>query len=152
MDQARLNELKKLCDEATAHNIITTYAGMRTALPELITAFEGLGKDYEKLYEEHTNLINSANVKAIDKLKAEVERLKAELEFANDVVKEREFWASMRLKTCKKLEDENASLTEKLAVAVAALEGLQKYVAYNGDDWVRLEASEALASIRGNNG
>lgn len=87
-------------------------------------------------------------------LEAEVERLKKRLapyqhnHFTRDI-KEKGVCPS-----CDRYHEkqERKSLTEKLAVAVAALDGLQKYVAYNGDDWVRLEASEALASIRGNNG
>ena len=56
----------------------------------------------------------------------EIERLKGDLEFANDVVKERESWAAMRLKTCKKLEDQNASLTEKLASLEKMIEVSEK--------------------------
>ena len=39
-------------------------------------------------------------------------------------------------------------LEAKLAVAVKALESLEKYIAYNGDDWVRIEASLALEQIK----
>lgn len=68
---------------------------------------------------EYFHVIEASYAK---ELEAEIERLKADLEFSNDVVKERENWAAMRLKTCKKLEHKNDALTEKLAVAVNALQ------------------------------
>jgi len=42
-------------------------------------------------------------------------------------------------------------LEAKLAIAVETLELLQKYKAYNGDDWVSLECKKALEKLRGPN-
>jgi hypothetical protein len=41
--------------------------------------------------------------------------LDCSLEFVNDVIKERESWADMRLETCKKLEAENDKLKAQLS-------------------------------------
>ena len=40
-------------------------------------------------------------------------------------------------------------LEAKLSIAVEALELLEKYKAYNGDDWVSVESKKALEKLRG---
>lgn len=50
------------------------------------------------------------------------------------------------------LEQANEKIKEleaKLEIAVEALELLEKYKAYNGDDWVSLESRQALEKLRG---
>lgn len=47
--------------------------------------------------------------------------------------------------------NENKKLVNKLEIAKEALELLQKYKAYNGDDWVSLECKKALEKLRGEN-
>ena len=47
-------------------------------------------------------------------------------------------------------QTEHCELLEaKLSIAVETLELLEKYKAYNGDDWVSVESKKALEKLRG---
>lgn len=63
---------------------------------------------------------------AYEKLQARLAEAEAEREHLNDVVKERESWAAMRLETCKKLErdlDEALAWADRLAEMLESARG-----------------------------
>jgi hypothetical protein len=56
-------------------------------------------------------------------------------------------YRSMFIKGARYQHAKDAWRTEALVIAVTELKDLQKYVAYNGDSWVRENATNALDKI-----
>jgi predicted nuclease with TOPRIM domain len=83
-----------------------------TISPEQLQAWKLLADEATMVSSDRPELFEI--IEAVPALIDEVERLQSDLEFSNDVIKERESWAAMRLQTCKKLENENDRLRKQL--------------------------------------